>query len=37
MKRRYRVIITIGSILAAALALHFGGRVLVDWIVTLHS
>lgn len=37
MKRRYKILIAIVSVLAAALAAHFGGRALVDWIIALHA
>ena len=37
MKRRYKILIAVVSVIAAALAVHFGGRALIDWIVALHS
>lgn len=37
MKRRYKILIAVVSLVAVALAIHFGGRALVDWLVTMHS
>lgn len=37
MKRRYKILIAVASVIVAALAVHFGGRAVLDWIVALHS
>ena len=37
MKRRYKILIGVGIAIVIALAVHFGGRALVDFIAQIHS
>ena len=37
MKRRYKILIAVVSVIAAGLAVHFGGRALVDALIAMHS
>jgi len=37
MKRRYKILIGLAIAVAVGLAIHFGGRWLVDWVIALHS
>jgi len=37
MKTRYKVLIGVAIAIVAGLAVHFGGRAIVDAVIQLHS